>query len=102
MREDRPAADSFPRFSSVEVARDGRIWVRAFRHPSQPADSPQNWLIFGEDGTLQCRATAERFEQMPDLDSDYILVMRRDELGVERIFQHTLGPPRAAQPSPDA
>jgi PAS domain-containing protein len=96
IREDRPVAETFPAFSTVELGRDGRIWVRGYRHPSEAAEAMQNWLIFDAEGTIQCRLSAERFEQMPDFGSDYILVMRRDELGVERLFLHTLSAPRPA------
>jgi hypothetical protein len=51
------------------------------------------WLIFAPDGELQCRLSVERFQQMPDFGSDYILVMKRDDLGVERIHQYALGKP---------
>jgi hypothetical protein len=56
----------------------------------------QSWLIFGPDGAIQCRVSVEPFDQFPDFGSDYILVMRRDELGVERFFLHTLSAPRQA------
>lgn len=96
LREDRPVAETFPTFSAVELGRDGRIWVRNYRQPAGPDDRMQNWLIFGPDGAIQCRLSVESFEQLPDFGSDYILVMRRDELGVERIFLHTLSAPRPA------
>lgn len=95
IREDRPVAETFPTFSTVELGRDGRIWVRGYQHPSQPDDGMRNWLIFGADGEIQCRVRVASFEQLPDLGSDYILVMRRDDLGVERLFLHTLGAPQS-------
>jgi hypothetical protein len=96
IREDRPVAETFPTFSAVELGRDGRIWVRSYRHPSEPDDAMQNWLIFGPDGAIQCRVSVEPFEQLPDFGSDYILVMRQDELGVERFFLHALSAPKPA------
>ena len=89
--EDRPVADNFPVYSSVVIGRDGRIWVRGYPMPGA-ADNDE-WLIFAPDGELQCRLSAERFQQMPDFGSDYILVMKRDDLGVERIHQYALGKP---------
>jgi hypothetical protein len=94
-REDRPAAEHFPVFSSVVLGRDGRIWVRGYPLPGEEARD--EWLIFAADGALQCRLHVAPFEQMPEFGSDYILVMRRDDLGVERIQQYALGAPAVGE-----
>lgn len=88
IREDRPVAGSFPYFSAIEIGRDGRIWVRSYRPPGVAGLA--EWLVFDADGSLRCRVAIEPFEQLPEFGSDYILVMRRDSLGVERIFKHDL------------
>lgn len=96
IREDRPVAKTFPTYSTVEVGRDGRIWVRGYRYPDEPENGLQSWLVFAPDGAIACRVTVEPFAQLPDLGSDYILVMRQDELQVERFYLHTLSAPRSA------
>lgn len=95
VREDRPVAENLPYFSVLVVGRDGRIWVRDYK---APIDSGlDEWLVFDPEGALQCRVEVFAFEQMPEFGSDYILVMKRDELGVERIFLHKLSGPLSAQ-----
>ena len=94
-RDARPVATHLPLFSSLVRGRDGRIWVRGYRHPAEESDD--EWLIFGAEGELQCRLIIEPFEQLPEFGSDYILVMKRDELDVERIYLYALREPEAGE-----
>jgi len=89
--EDRPVADKFPAFASLKPGRDGRIWVREYHRPTEP--EPSRWLAFDSEGGFQCRATIPTFDEFLEFGADYVLVKDRDELGVERVFQYTLGPP---------
>jgi hypothetical protein len=91
LTERRPIADSFPVFSSLSIGRDGRIWVRTYRQPGMGASA--EWLVFGVDGGLQCRVSTPSFSQMAEFGSDYLLVLNRDDLGIEQVLRYTLSAP---------
>ncbi|HUF25397.1 MAG TPA: 6-bladed beta-propeller [Gemmatimonadaceae bacterium] len=88
---ERPVADRFPAFNRLIGGRDGRLWVREFPLPSAPAR--HRWLAFDAAGRFQCAAAMPAFNQVLELGDDYLLVLDRDELGVERVLQYRLGRP---------
>lgn len=91
--EDRPVADRFPAFQGLVLGRDGRIWIRESARPQAPGD--QDWIVFSEDGRSECRARLPRLDRVYELGADYLLVLHRDELGVERVLGYAVGPPVA-------
>lgn len=91
LNERRPVASTFPVFAALNSGRDGRVWVRTFRRPG--TDGLNEWLVFGPDGGLQCRVWMPSFAQMTEFGSDYLLVLNRDDLGVERVLRYALTAP---------
>ena len=89
--QERPVADQFPAFAAIAGGRDRRIWVREYGRPTTP--EPHQWLAFDAEGRFQCRATIPAFDQILEFGANYLLVLSRDELGVERVFQYSLSPP---------
>jgi GAF domain-containing protein len=89
--EDRPAADRFPAFRTLALGRDGRIWVR--EEPRPDAVDQQDWIAFSEEGRFECRARLPPMDRLLELGEDYLLVLHRDELGLERVLGYALDPP---------
>jgi hypothetical protein len=96
----RPVADEFPAFAGLRGGRDGRVWVQEYPRPG--ARDSQRWIAFDGEGRFTCRATIPVFDQtwppgsLLEFGADYILVLQRDDLGVERVMQFGLGAPTQA------
>jgi len=92
--DERPVADFFPAFTSIEIARSGEIWVRLFDRPLQPR--PPQWLVFQADGRFLCHATTPagfgRFG-LWEIGTDYLLGNGRDALDVERVLVYNWSRP---------
>ncbi|MEX2285380.1 MAG: hypothetical protein WEE89_23040 [Gemmatimonadota bacterium] len=89
--EKRPVADEFPAFADLKVGRDDRLWIREFVSPASRAQP--RWLAFDANGHFQCAAAIPAFENLFEIGADYLLALTRDEAGVERVVQHSLGRP---------
>ncbi|HEU4801483.1 MAG TPA: hypothetical protein VFS94_12730 [Gemmatimonadales bacterium] len=87
----QPVADSFPAFSWVEMGRDGRIWVREYRRPTEP--SGQRWIGFDGSGRFACTATMPSDDVVLEFGADYVLMKDPDADGVERVSRFRLGAP---------
>jgi hypothetical protein len=93
----RPIADEFPAYAGLTGGRDGRVWVREYPRPKAP--DPQHWIAFDQDGRFSCRATIPVIDKvwppgsLLEFGADYILVLHKDDLGVERVLQFGLGAP---------
>ena len=87
----RPVADSFPAFGRLRMGRDGRIWVREFPRPLDPAE--HRWIAFAANGRFACRLVTPRFDDVLEFGADYLLAHQRDSLGVERVLQYSLTRP---------
>lgn len=71
---------------ALRVSRDGDIWVREFIRPTDPE---QTWLRF-EDGVLQSTLRLGKSVSVQEFGADYVLVIERDELDVERLREYEL------------
>jgi len=81
----RPA--TMPFYSALQVDGAGNLWVRDF---SVPREATSTWTVF--DGTgrmLGGVAMPERFRPT-DIGEDYVLGVRRDELGVQYVEMFAL------------
>jgi hypothetical protein len=84
----RPVADSFPAFGRLRIGRDGRLWVREYPRPRDPAG--HRWIAFNSDGRFACRMVTPRFSDVLEFGADYMLTHEEDSLGVERVRQYVL------------
>lgn len=85
---DRPVAEVFPAFSSIAVARDGRLWVFPYRKPGQ---NPREWMAFETDGTFFCHLARTHPNFTPhEFGADYALGVEADELGVQTVAMYRL------------
>jgi hypothetical protein len=89
--EGRPVADQFPAFTSVQMGRDGRIWIRGFVKPGSAARPP--WIVLDREGQFLCRATVPTVRELLEFGADYVLAKVEDEFDVERVVQFSLGAP---------
>lgn len=80
--EERPVEDEFPAFNDIVTNRAGGFWVREYPRPDAP--SPDHWLVFDSGGRMMCRAELPP-SQVLDVGSDYVLVKRESDLGVEQV-----------------
>jgi hypothetical protein len=92
--EDRPVADRFPAHDGLLVGQQGRIWLRLYRRPLDEGE--RRWLVFGPDGSFRCHALSPRGTRVMSVGPGHLLGTRADELGVESVVLHRLGPPRDA------
>lgn len=81
-----PSADMVPAFTSLRVGRDGWIWIR--EHGRNVDEAPEMWLGFTPEGTIDCRLEMIESRQVFELNAGYALVLREDELGVERVERY--------------
>ena len=85
---ERPAAEVFPAFSSIALARDGRLWVFPYRKPGQ---EPQAWMAFEPDGTFFCHlARTHPNFSVHEFGADYALGAEADQLGVQTVAMYRL------------
>lgn len=90
--DERPVADQFPAFTGIRLGPGGRIWLRAYPRPG--VGPAQEWFSFESDGRLSCSLTVDADEVL-EFGTDYVLVLHRDELGVERVQLFDVGQPSA-------
>lgn len=90
MLDRMPWPDRFPAYDRLITDRAGRIWVAEYlREDRVEDDDLQRWTIFSADGTeVVGRFDApQRFEGvvLKDVGDDWMLLVERDELDVERV-----------------
>lgn len=88
--DERPVADILPAFGGLHVGRDGTIWVREYPQPGE--SEAQDWISFDAEGRMRCSASLGG-AQLLEFGRDYVLMLDRDDLGVERVLQFDLGQP---------
>ncbi len=85
----RPVADVFPTVSSVQVGREGWLWVYPYAKPGETVD----WWAFTPNGDFRCRLTNPTGLTIYEFGADYLLGVHTDDLGVERVVMYELGLP---------
>jgi hypothetical protein len=71
----------------MRVDRVGMLWVEDC---SPPGTDSTTWSIFDQEGRWLSDLTVPEGWQILDIGSEYILVLVRDELDVERVRKHAL------------
>lgn len=87
---ERPVADVMPAISTVQVGRDGRLWVRPYRRPG--AD-PTRAMAFSRDGEFLChleRPGGAAGFSVWEFGADYALGVSASDLGIETVVMHAL------------
>ena len=87
---ERPVADVMPAISSVQVGRDGRLWVWPYRRPGA---GPTRAMAFSPDGEFLCHL--ERLGEgasfsVHEFGADYALGVSASDLGIETVVVHAL------------
>ena len=91
VRNEVPAADVFPAFRSVEIGRDGRVWVLPYLRPRA---EPPRWMGFDTDGRFLCHLESSHDGLTTyEFGADYWLGVHTDELGVETVVVYRLTVP---------
>ena len=90
LSSDRPVAEYFPILTSVQVGRDGRIWIRLYSR-SRPKEE-RGWLAFDSNGDFSCR-----IGELPgypwEFGADYVLLVHEPDNGEETIRVYGLTSP---------
>ena len=91
VRNEVPAADVFPAFRSLEIGRDGRVWVLPYQRPRAER---QRWMGFDADGRFLCHLENSHDGLTTyEFGADYWLGVHTDELGVETVVVYELAVP---------
>lgn len=90
-----PVADSMPVFGPVFVTVDGGAWIGRTR---RPPEGDEEWVpeydVFGPDGRWQGLARGVSGVEPQEIGDDYLLGLRRDDLGVEHVELYALEAPQ--------
>jgi len=82
-----PYPDSLPAYRRLRADRDGMIWIQDYDLPG--ADTTA-WSVFDATGRWVSELALPADWQIMDIGASYILVLVRDDLGVERVRRHHL------------
>jgi hypothetical protein len=82
-----PVPEVAPAFGGLAVDPDGNVWVQAY---PRPADESVTWAVLGPDGAQLARVRVPRPLQVMEVGRDYLLGLRKDELGVEKVEMYTV------------
>ena len=82
-----PYPEAFPAYRRLRVDRLGALWVQGYNLPG--ADSV-TWSVFDRDGQWLSDVTIPEPWQVLDIGADYLLLLVRDELDIERVRRHSL------------
>ena len=89
----RPVADIMPAISTLQVGRDGRLWVWPYRRPGA---GPTRAMAFSPDGEFLChleRPGESASFSVYEFGADYALGVSTSDLGIETVVVHALGLP---------
>jgi hypothetical protein len=90
-----PAPDFMPVFGPIFVTSDGGAWVMRVTRPRAEGDAerPTPYDVFGPDGRLRGLAEVPSGFRLFEIGNDYVLGLRRNDLGVEfvEVYQVSAG-----------
>ncbi len=84
-----PAPPTEPAFTTLRVDPRGDLWVSDFR-PPWSHDDPSTWSVFAPDGRWLGTVTVPAGLDVYDVGRDYVLGLRKDDLGVEHVEMYAL------------
>jgi hypothetical protein len=85
--EESPVPEFAPAFGALLVDADQNIWVQAYPRPSEES---VRWAVIGQDGITRASVEIQRAVKVLEIGRDYVLGLRRDDLGVEKIEMYAL------------
>jgi hypothetical protein len=77
-----PRVEVLPVFAELRADPAGQVWIR---HQLRPDDPRRTWTVLDASGAPTARARTPDDTDILEIGSDHVLVLARDELGVERI-----------------
>ena len=86
----RPVADVMPAISTLQIGRDGRLWVWPYR---RPGTDPIRAMAFSPDGEFLChleRPGEGANFSIHEFGADYALGVSASDLGIETVVVHAL------------
>ncbi|WP_420129368.1 hypothetical protein [Longimicrobium sp.] len=82
-----PVPELSPAFGGLAVDPDGNVWVQAY---PRPAEEAVTWAVLGQDGAQRAEIRVPRPLRVMEVGRDYLLGIRTDELGVEKVEMYTV------------
>jgi hypothetical protein len=81
-----------PIYDRLRVGRDGYLWLRLYRTPWEATGglSGNAWLVFDPDGIMLGEVQLPAGAQLLEVGRDYLIVLVRDEFGVEYVHVYHL------------
>lgn len=80
--EDMALPEVFPPYDHFVADSEGALWVGDY---AAPDDEKSFWTVFSPEGQLLARVEIDSALRLFDVGSDYVLGVRTDDLGVERV-----------------
>lgn len=78
---------SLPAYSAMLTDPRGGVWLRRF---DLPRTGPERWAVFDESGAFLGHLRMPDTFSLREIDSDHLLGVTQDHLGVERVVLHRL------------
>jgi hypothetical protein len=82
-----PLPDTMAVFDDVLVDDIGWVWARLYMHTPH---LPQGWVVFDPDGCGRGIVTTPAGFHVHQVGPDFVLGVRRDELGIEAVLRYAL------------
>lgn len=82
-----PVPELSPAFGALAVDPDGNVWIQAYPRPGEPTVP---WAVLGPDGEPLARIAVPSPLQVLEVGRDYLLGLRRDELGIEKVEMYSV------------
>lgn len=79
---DWPMPEGSPAYTGLRLDGSGNLWVERF---SPPWSEESRWAIFGPDGAFLGHVDLPEGLSLTDLGDDWLLGLREDDLGVQRV-----------------
>jgi hypothetical protein len=83
-----PVMDRYPAHGRLVADTDGNLWVERFPRPLSKDPTP--WIVFGAEGRVLARTQVPPDFRVLEIGDDYVVGVRRDAEGVERVVVHAL------------
>jgi hypothetical protein len=84
-----PAEDRFPAYGYIARSRRGEFWLLDYTRPGHE-DEPWHWTVLAPDGRWLGGITTESGVLPLDIDVDHVVLLARDDLGVEHVRVHPI------------